>query len=111
MASKKAGKRRAPKQPIRITGKDASILSFVARNGAPSAEHRSQVEEFLSPQVVKVVFSRSKAGNKTGQKTLTQLRKLAESNRYQVAFDSHSNPRKRVGFSKARISQRPLKLK
>jgi len=110
MASKKGTKRRAPKQPIRITGKDASILSFAARNGALSPEDRRQVERFLSPQVVQVVFSRSSAGKKAGQKTLTQLRKLAESNRH-ITFDARANPRKRVGFSKTRLSEEPIRSK
>jgi hypothetical protein len=92
MASKKPKKRNNKKSVARtITGNDASILSFVARNGLPPQEHRREIQKYLTPHVVKVAFSsaahegkkagvRTEVSSRKGRKTLTHLRRLAETN-------------------------------
>lgn len=96
MAAKKRKKRSTPKAPAPITGKDAFMLSFVARHGVPTAEQRKEVEQYLTPHVARAAFSGS-SSKKRGRKTLSQLRSLAESNTYSRSVGSVS--RKRVGLS------------
>jgi hypothetical protein len=78
MATKKTLK--TAKRTINITGKDASMLSFVARNGALPAERKIQFEGLLSPGVRRIVFASKNSGKMVGKKTLVQMRKLAERN-------------------------------
>jgi hypothetical protein len=78
MASKKSTKRQIEKRPKRITGLEASLLSFRARNGAVPPGDFVEFEKHVSPHVRKIVFARKKS--KTGQKTLDRMRKVAQAN-------------------------------
>jgi hypothetical protein len=78
MASKKARKPQTEKQPKKITGLEATLLSFRARNGATSPLERSDFEEHVSPHIRKIVFARKKSKN--GQKTLERMREVANEN-------------------------------
>lgn len=77
MAQKKSSRQATT---TRISGKDASVLSFVARHGKSSAA-KIDMHKDVSPHVVKLISG--KAGdnkNRKGYRTLTQLRRLAEQN-------------------------------
>jgi hypothetical protein len=78
MAFKKSTKRQPEKRPKRITGLEASLLSFRARNGAISPGDFVEFEKHVSPHVRKIVFARKKS--KAGQKTLDRMRKVAQAN-------------------------------
>jgi hypothetical protein len=78
MALKKSTKRQTEKRPKRITGLEASLLSFRARNGAISPSDFAEIEKHVSPHVRKIVFARKKS--KAGQKTLDRMRKVAKEN-------------------------------
>jgi hypothetical protein len=78
MALKKSSKRQTEKRPKRITGLEASLLSFRARNGAISPSDFVEFEKHVSPHVRKIVFARKKI--KVGQKTLDRMRKVAQDN-------------------------------
>jgi hypothetical protein len=97
MAAKKSAKRKASKSPTTITGKDAFILSFVARNGGLSPEQHRDVEKYLSPQVHVAISTPKTKRKQKGQKTLFQLRRLAESNSYHSP-DEPRGTRKRLGL-------------
>ena len=98
MAAKKRKKRVSTKKPSQITGKDAFIVSFVARNGRPTAKQQREIERYLTPHVARAAFSDA-SKNKKGKKTLSQLKALAQSNTY--ALGANSISRKRVGLFRA----------
>lgn len=87
---------------MEITGKDAFILSFVARNGVPTREERRGLEKYLTPHVVRAAFSAS-SNKRKGKKTLAQLKKLAKSNTY-VSGPIASSSRRRVGLFRPNTS-------
>jgi hypothetical protein len=78
MATKKSSPPRAGKKPKRISGLEASLLSFRARYGAAPAQ-ASRFESRISPEIRKIVFGPKKG--KTGSKTLGEIRKVADANR------------------------------
>jgi hypothetical protein len=96
MASKKQKKRTTGKKASQITGKDAFILSFVARNGLPNAKQRKDLERYLTPHVARAAFSdsSSSSSNRKGSKTLSQLKSLAQSNN---SRRNGSNSKRRTG--------------
>jgi hypothetical protein len=78
MAIKKSSPPRAGKKPKRISGLEASLLSFRARyDAAPGGV--SRFESRISPRIRKIVFGPKK--NKSGNKTLVEIRKVADANR------------------------------
>jgi hypothetical protein len=83
---KKATKRRTTKRPKKITGLEASLLSFRARNRTTPVEFDSFGEN-LSKHVRGIVFSAKK--RKAARKTLDEIRKVADENRRRLA----ANPR------------------
>jgi hypothetical protein len=91
MATKKA-KRKTTKQPKRITGLEASLLSFRARNGATSLPEFAELEKYVSAHVRRIVFAGKKS--KAGRKTLDRMRKVAEKNtrRFGVSSDPAITP-------------------
>jgi len=105
MPAKKTAKRK-PTGPVRISGKDASLISFVARYGAPSDEDRKKFEKLLSPHV-EVVFLKSTGQKKNaGQKTLTEIRRVAKSNTVKATLGSTAAHRNRAAFSRLQRSFR-----
>ena len=78
--AKRTSRKTKTKQAIRITGQDASALSFVARHGVLPVSKSEELRQRISPKVARVVFKNAKGGLLTGVKTLEQLRKLSESN-------------------------------
>jgi hypothetical protein len=78
MASKKSTKRQTEKRPKRITGLEASLISFRARNGAISPTDFVELDKHVSPHVRKILFARKKS--KAGQKTLERMRQVAREN-------------------------------
>jgi hypothetical protein len=82
MPTKKTSKRRTTKQPRRITGLEASLLSFRARNGTTPAKF-GNLGEHISEHVRKIVFARKKS--KAGSKTLSEIREVAEANKRSIA--------------------------
>ena len=85
MPSKKSSKKSARKQPVRITGKDASILSFIARNGPISKEQTGEFEKHVSRHVYHLVSptKRSKKG-KSGISALSEMKRLAKLDEFRI---------------------------
>jgi hypothetical protein len=86
MAAKKK-----PRRKKRITGLEASLLSFHARYGDNPPQYR-EVEEHLSPHVRKILSAPKKS--KAARKTLSEIRRVADENRKFVArsWKSRSDP-------------------
>jgi hypothetical protein len=82
MPTKKTSRRRSSKQPIRITGLEASLLSYRARNGTTPARF-GNLSEQVSEHVRKILFAQKK--NKAGSKTLSEIRKVADANKRSIA--------------------------
>jgi hypothetical protein len=83
--------KRKPKRKKRITGLEASLLSFHARYGDNPPQYR-EVEEQLSPHVRKILSGSKKS--RSARKTLSEIRKVADENRKLVArsWKSRTDP-------------------
>jgi hypothetical protein len=88
MASKKKSKRYTTKAPKKITGLEASLLSFRARNGAILPDDAVEFVKYVSPHVRRIIFGGEKTKSKTGQKTLERIRKVAEANGRDTGLNS-----------------------
>ena len=89
--SKKTNFRVTGMRPIRISGEDASILSYVAKHGAPSSEERNELKKHLSSHVRSVAFGSSKRSAKKGRETLDHLRRVAKDNALTLNRELGSN--------------------
>jgi hypothetical protein len=81
MPAKKTAKRRTAKHPKRITGLEASLLSFRARNRATPVEFDA-LRDDVSKHVRGIVFSAKK--HKAARKTLDEIRRVANENRRRI---------------------------
>jgi hypothetical protein len=82
MPAKKTAKRRTTRHPKRITGLEASLLSFRARNRATPVEFDA-LRDDVSKHVKGIVFGAKK--HKGARKTLDEIRKVANGNKRRMA--------------------------
>jgi hypothetical protein len=82
MAAKKTSRRRPTAKPIRITGLEASLLSFRARNGAKPPQF-DEIAKHISERVRKMVSAKKKG--KAANRTFEEIRKVADANKRQIA--------------------------
>jgi hypothetical protein len=82
MTVKKTSRRRTTAKPRRITGLEASLLSFRARNGAKPPQFE-EISKYLSTHVRKIVSA--KRTGTAENRTLEEIRKVANANKHQIA--------------------------
>jgi hypothetical protein len=82
MTVKKTSRRRTTAKPRRITGLEASLLSFRARNGAKPPQFE-EIAKYLSAHVRKIVSAKRKG--KAENRTFEEIRKVADANKHQIA--------------------------